>query len=393
MSAPSIINLPPKIENIIIKILSGVDTNKWVDSAIQLSSKYRLNRNIQDSYDDVFLEKANDVLGYLALRTPATYAQLYGAMYHITEVIPSWKPISILDIGSGPGTAVWAASNIWPSINNITCLEKNSNFSKIGKKILQSSLPKSVNLDWRTVDLSVSKPTLNTKFDLVTIGSVLNEMVGKQRNDILEFAYNHCQGLLLVVEPGTPYGFKAVKQASTLLHSHKGTLIAPYIDNSLVLSDQEQIGFAQRIIRPEFHRRIRQIQRKLNNPDGKRVLPASDWEKAKYSYVAMSTLPSEISPYARLIAKPKKSKLYIELKILTKNGVETQRVLRRDKSNYKFAKKLKWGDLLMPNYASCQDWGPLCNDVRTNYQAQYMQKHLQLINLKNHYIGTVLVAF
>jgi len=76
-------------------------------------------------------------LRYLALRTPVTYAQLYGAVCHIDEMLPSWRPTSILDIGSGPGTAVWAASEIGESINEITCLDSESNFSKIGKEILK----------------------------------------------------------------------------------------------------------------------------------------------------------------------------------------------------------------------------------------------------------------
>jgi len=346
MSAISLIELPPKIEKAIIRILSRIDTNKWINSAIQLSSKYRLNRDTIESYDDVFLDGVDDVLGYLALRTPATYAQLYGAMFNIVEMLPSWKPISILDIGSGPGTAVWAASDIWTSINKVTCLERDHNFSRIGKEILQSSLPELINLNWKTIDLSVSKPELDVKFDLVTIGSVLNEMTNKQRKDILEFAYNHCKGVLLVVEPGTPYGLEAIKQASILLHAHEGTLIAPYIDNTLPLSDHEKIRFTQKIIRPEFHRRIRQKQRKINNTSDKRLLPASDWEKTKYGYVAMSTIPTKITPFARLIAKPAIFKSHIELKILTKNGVKNQRILKRDKPYYKFAKKMKWGELL-----------------------------------------------
>lgn len=343
MSAVSMIALPLKVEEAITEILSRVDASKWISSAIELSSKYRLNRDELESYRSVFLEKADDVMGYLSLRTPATYAQLYGAMCNIAEILPSWKPISILDIGSGPGTAVWAGNEVWPSINKVTCLERDNNFCRIGEEIFKSALPETISWDWKTIDFAVHKPKLDDKFDLVTIGSVLNEMGSKQRNDILDFAYSHCKGVLLVVEPGTPYGFEAIKQASILLQSLKGILIAPYIDNFLPL---KPVGFAQRIIRPEFHRRITQLQRKINHDSGKRLLPASGWEKAKYGYVAMSNILAEITPFARLIAEPEISKFDIELKILTKNGIEVRKILKRDKSHYKFAKKLKWGELI-----------------------------------------------
>lgn len=339
------INFPTKVEKVIAKILSNTNDNKWVESAIKLSTKYRLNR-LEPNRHEVFIDGVDDVLGYLALRAPSTYAQLSGAMSNVAELLPAWKPLSVLDIGSGPGTGVWAACEIWPSINEVICLERDSNFCRIGKEITQSSFPDLVKMEWKLVDLSVTKPELNIQFDLVTIGSVLNEMESEQRSDILEFAYKHCKGVLLVVEPGTPYGFDAITQSSTLLRSHQGRLLAPYIDSSLPTTDHEPIGFAQKIVRPEFNRQIRQVQRKIDNKGNKRLLPASDWEEAKYGYVALSVIPPEIVASARLLANPKISKSYIELKILTKNGIETKRIFKKNKFSYKLAKKLKWGELI-----------------------------------------------
>jgi len=340
------IQLPLKIEKSITEILSRVEQNTWTKSALRLSAKYRLNRSMMDEQEDRFVEGSDEVFGYLALRATATYAQLHGAMSHIFKLIPNWQPTSILDIGSGPGTAVWAARELWPEINTITCLEKDDNFSKIGKEILKDNLEKSVVINWKTIDLSLSKPEIETKYDLVTIGSVLNEMTQDQQKNILEFANDHCRCVLLVVEPGTPKGFEVIKHTSLYLRTQTGILLAPYINNGLVTSTLDQIGFGQSITRPQFLKRIRQMQRKLSSTKDKPLLPASDWEEAKYTYVASSVLPAQISPWARLVAKPVMAKAYIELKILTKDKVSTIKVLKSDKVVYKVIKRMKWGDLI-----------------------------------------------
>lgn len=331
------ITLPQKIEEELSRVLTK-NAQNWAKSAATLSLKYRAKR-VKRGIN--YIKDLDDAFGYLALKVTSTYSHIYGALRNIRELNPSWNPVSVLDIGSGPGTAIWAALELFPSLKIGTAIERNKNFIELGKTILKS-LPR-IKVDWQAIDLINSIPELSESFDLVVIANVLNEMDEKTRNTSLEFANKHCKGILVVIEPGTPYGFESLVQTSKQLNS-ENILIAPYIENSFINS--EKINFVEKIKRPEFQKRVRQIQRKNDTPDKSRVLPPSDWEESKYYYLAYSKFKPEFSPVGRLIDKPKLSKPFVELKVLTKEGIKIERIFKKDKARYKLAKKFKWGNTI-----------------------------------------------
>lgn len=151
-------------------------------------------------------------------------------------------------------------------------------------------------------------------------------------------AYNRCGGIMVVIEPGTPYGFGIVGAAAKSF-TNKATLLAPYIDNAFVQSNDFFLHFPQRFIRPEFQRRVRAQMRDDS-------LSPSDWEEGKYSYVAISSKMPQENYWGRVVGPAKKQKGFIELSILTKDAIVHTRVMKRNKNDYLFAKKLRWGDLI-----------------------------------------------
>ena len=44
---------------------------------------------------------------------------------------PGFAPVSLLDAGSGPGTASWAAADIWPGLRHVTLLDSAPAFLKL----------------------------------------------------------------------------------------------------------------------------------------------------------------------------------------------------------------------------------------------------------------------
>lgn len=339
VNALKMITLSPKIEDEILEILNNSNSSNWVKSAVSLSLDYRTERVEYKNY----IKNLDDALGYLALRSPSTYSQIYGALHSIRELNPSWKPLGILDIGSGPGTAIWAAKEIFPTLKTGTAIERDRNFIGIGNTVLKSFAD--LKVDWVTVDLSKSSPKISGGFDLVIIANVLNEMDSDTRNKTLQFANDSCNGILMIIEPGTPYGFETIKGVAEKLSS--SILIAPYIGNTFI--DSEEVNFAQKIKRPEFQKRVRHLQRKNEQPEKDRLLPPSDWEESKYYYLAYSKFKPEISVWGRIIEKPKPLKPFVLLKVLTKDGVKTERVFKKERDRFKQAKKLKWGDTVNEN--------------------------------------------
>lgn len=326
-------NLPVDIIQAISTLLSEQTSNKWLSRAAALHTRYMdatkgtYGRYIQD-YDDA--------LAYLSLRSPATYAQIYSACSQVAEIIPSWKPQSLLDIGCGPGTGTWSAATLWPTLKTITCIDKDPSFVRIGKHILsQSNL--SCNVTWQQSDVK----DINTHFmyDIVIIANVLNELSAEDKNELITNAYAQCKGIMILIEPGTFIGTDIIQKATPQLYP-EATLLAPYIYNSFVSLKDKWIHFPQRFIRPEFLRRLRQYMRESS-------LMASDWEESKYAFAAFGKIPAELKPWGRCISPVIIKKGFLETQVLTEDTILPVKVLKRYKKQYTFAKKLRWGQIIL----------------------------------------------
>src|SRR5476649_1809076 len=126
------IDFPEEITTSITNLLAEQENADWIVNAEDLHERYvskekRINKE--------FITGFADALAYLALRVPATYAQIYGALSQVKEIVPSWKPKTMLDLGSGPGTGAWAAKTLFPSIEQITCIDQERDFLALGEKI------------------------------------------------------------------------------------------------------------------------------------------------------------------------------------------------------------------------------------------------------------------
>lgn len=91
-------NLPSGINEAISNLLSKQETTEWLTRVEILHNHYI---NCDKGVNDTYINDSLDVLAYLGLRTPATYAQIYSAMSQVQEVMPVWQPKSLLDIEIG----------------------------------------------------------------------------------------------------------------------------------------------------------------------------------------------------------------------------------------------------------------------------------------------------
>ena len=81
---------------------------------------------------------------------PATYAAIYRVLQ---ECAP---PVSLVDIGAGPGTGGWAAAEIFPSLERITCIEPSQPMADIGQRLAQAA-------PWRSAARSEMEPAKWTR--------------------------------------------------------------------------------------------------------------------------------------------------------------------------------------------------------------------------------------
>ena len=62
-------------------------------------------------------------------RVPATFAANMRVHQALAEAMPDFAPRTLLDIGTGPGTASWAALAQWPTIAQVTQCEQDKSFA------------------------------------------------------------------------------------------------------------------------------------------------------------------------------------------------------------------------------------------------------------------------
>lgn len=328
------INLPSNISESVSRILLRSDARTLSVLAKQLHDRYMQGENPLEPH----IQKPSDCIAYLGLRFPATYAQIASALTHIQERIPGFQPKSVLELGCGPGTGIWAAKSIWSSIASATGLDQEQLFLTLAEEIHYDS---KMNLDTKWIKSSILKWITTedkTTYDLIIIANVFNELTDEERDRIMEKISAHSSGIVVLIEPGTTVGNAIVQKVAQTISTTQH-LIAPYINNTFVTSDEYWIHFSQRLQRPEFQRRIRQSMRDS-------ALMASDWEDAKYAFVAWGNIPDEKKIWGVCIGKIEKLKGFLLVPVLTAESIVKARVLKRNNAVYNFAKNIRWGETL-----------------------------------------------
>lgn len=318
--------LPETLSAAIRAELAMVPSARWLAAAQALSERYRAARS-----DPAPIASGDEqVLGYAALIMPATYAQLHGAMAATAARIPGWQPQTMLDLGSGPGTALWAACAHWPSLTQLTAREREPAFIALGKKLAARGEHTLQHTIWQQRDLRTAQ--VEGQYDLVVLGHVLNELDDENQVALVQAAWAATTGVLLIVEPGTSAAFPIVRRARDQLRGLEAQTIAPCAHNQPCPLVDDWCHFPQRLKRPDFQRRARGAP--------------SEWEDAKFSYAAMARFPPASPIWGRVIREVVWNKAYAEAQVSTVEGIVDARALKRHKDDFRRVKNLAWGEAI-----------------------------------------------
>jgi ribosomal protein RSM22 (predicted rRNA methylase) len=264
---------------------------------------------------------------------PATYAQLHGAMTAAAARVPDWTPATLLDIGSGPGTALWAATARWPTVRSLTAWEREPAFITAGRALAQNSNVAAVRgTRWERYDLRHPHTVRAGPYDLVVLGHVLNELSPDLRQTVVDAAWALTSGLLLIVEPGTVPGFDVVRAARDRLLGSGAQTLAPCAHDLPCPLVNDWCHFPQRVVRPDFQRRARGAP--------------SEWEDSKYAYAAMARFEPSLPIWGRVIREPSSNKAYAEVKLSTRSGTGRYRAPKRQREAFRLVRDLVWGEAL-----------------------------------------------
>jgi ribosomal protein RSM22 (predicted rRNA methylase) len=318
--------LPPALRRAVDRALSGRRAGDLAAAAAALSQRYRDER--RDGRRHVASD--DDALAYLAVRMPATYAAVRASFAAIKQVRPDFAPKTALDIGSGPGTALWAAADCWPALADALLVEASPVFRACGEALAHEALLPRVT--WRTADVASDAIDAAPR-DLVTVAYALNELAPEAQPALVQRLWQATADTLVIVEPGTPAGWRRVIAARAALIQAGAHVLAPCPHaHACPLSAPDWCHFAVRVARSRLHRLAKEAE--------------LSWEDEKFSYLAVSRQPASAAA-ARVIGRPRKGSGRVTLKLCRRDGSAGEELFsRRDGPAFKRAWRSDWGAVL-----------------------------------------------
>jgi len=315
--------LPSLLRQAVDAALEGVALADLKRASDVLSRRYRAEtRDGRLHISDELAARA-----YLAARLPATYAAVRASFESIAELCPDFAPQTMLDVGCGPGTALWAARECWRDLSSATMIEASPAIRSVGSKLAENI---GLETEWRAGDLVREKLDF-PKADLVTIAYVLDELAPSDRTALVERLWSSASQLFVIVEPGTPAGWQRILDARAVLIGQGAHIAAPCThQHECPLVAPDWCHFSRRVARSRIHRLTKDAE-----------VP---WEDEKFIYLAATREPS-LAASARVIAPTRVGGGKVSLKLCKDDGSAEERlVTKRDGELFRWARRADWGD-------------------------------------------------
>ena len=314
--------IPDLLEIAIEEEMQGIKITELKGIAQELSNRYMNEKRSGQT----LLSKEKEALAYLGIRMPATFCAVMTALKHTLNVAKSCDIKTVLDIGAGTGSAVWAI-NEQIDTEKIICLEREDAMRKVG----QSLMKKNDNLskvEW--IDADITKAENIKGADLIISSYMINELKPEERTKVIQKLLNLESKIILIIEPGTPEGFKNIREIQKTAIKNGAYIIAPCThQQECELPENDWCHATVRVERSK-------VQKILKSGD----LP---YEDEKFSYIAISK-ENFGTAESRILRHPIIETGKITLKICTNGNIQQKVITKKEKELFKQAKKKKCGD-------------------------------------------------
>ncbi|KAI9594799.1 mitochondrial small ribosomal subunit Rsm22-domain-containing protein [Syncephalis fuscata] len=288
--------LPEELSKAIDQVLAGTDkklirfdTARIHDALRTTAAKSDTETPKKEASSANLLERIRIQYGeresnaYLASRMAATYGVTYNVLGELSTRIQSFKPKSILDFGTGPGTSLWAAANIWNEGDGVLerCMgvDVSEPMLRLAEQLLTVRPKALLNSDLvfrRYLSYNLNNPPYDLTVSAFTLGDISSDQL---RQSTLEALWRQTSDVLVLIDRGTPEGFRIISEARDwLLNGPTSTetpchIVAPcpHDGGCPMQNTKSWCHFSQRIQRPTFMIRAKQAK--------------NNFEDTKYSYL------------------------------------------------------------------------------------------------------------
>lgn len=312
--------LPSDLEAAIEEECSGFSLKELRGVSEQLSRTYQKTKS---SSRGLFQERAGRS-AYLAVRMPATYAAIIRVLGECKKRMEG-SPLSLLDLGAGPGTGAWAAAELFDSLKSVTLIEESLSMVGVGKRLMEkASFEVLRNAKWDVRSLEGTLP----KADLALLSYVACELSSSQLQCLLEELWKSCS-FVVFIEPGTPVGYRRILEVREWVIENGAFLVAPCPHREACpMKAPDWCHFPARVERSRRHKFLKS--------------GSLGYEDEKFSYIAFSKEPTK-QAFSRIIGPVQKKSGFVQLPLCLEGQINLKRVFRRDK-DYRLARNAQWGD-------------------------------------------------
>jgi ribosomal protein RSM22 (predicted rRNA methylase) len=238
-----------------------------------------------------------------------------------------WRPVSLLDIGAGIGSASWAALAAFDSIDRVTLIERSPEMVALGRRVAASARAPLRDARWLSGD--AARPPDGT-WDVVVASYVLGELPDAQRGEVVARWFAAAADELVIVEPGSKDGFEVVRRAREHLIELGATITAPCPhEDACPMAVGDWCHFGVRVQRSRLQRHVKSGDR--------------GYEDEKFSYVVASK-QGPVERSARILRRPERHGGHVRLRLCTETGIHEIVVAKREADRYRRARKAEWGD-------------------------------------------------
>jgi ribosomal protein RSM22 (predicted rRNA methylase) len=318
--------LPAALEQAIARELAATEPRALASAARALTERYK-----RGEFAAALREPA-DRAAYLAVRFPATFAASCNVFGHVREQLPDARFTSLLDLGAGAGAATWAAVSLL-GVANITCVERNQPFAELGRRLAASGSEPLARAGWLACDIGQIDDL--PAHDVVILSYVIGEIGEPQLAHVVDAAWRKAGALMVVVEPGTPDGFRRLHGARAQLLASGAHIVAPcpHHETCAMFAAGDWCHFSARLARTAQHRRLKSA--------------SLGYEDEKFSYLVAAKRPVDRPP-SRILRHPLIHPGHLRLLLCRAGRPEQMTVTKSHKPLWRYARHLGWGDAWEP---------------------------------------------
>lgn len=345
---PASSTMPATLRRAIDDELATLRTGRTEASARRLSARYLADHPAEAP----IVATDDDAAAYLTTRMPATFAAVSFALDQLADAVPDLAPRTLLDLGSGTGAATWAAWASFDSLTGADLVDYSRPMLAAAERLLATTelaiTTTLADTSGRPRAAAGASPSSSSNatptHDLAVAAFVLSELTELQQDALVDTLTTAAGQAVLVVEPGTPAGYRRILRARERLIAAGWRIAAPCpheLTCPVLARDGDWCHAAVRLERTRAHRQAKGGER--------------GYEDEKLAYIAAVPPALERTeltvdvPAARVLRHPQTASGHIRLELCRPDGEHTHvSVTKRYRAAFRAARKVEWGEAWRP---------------------------------------------